>query len=264
MKKYFYVMQPTAIVLHKRSSDGNILTRTLFLNKITENIFAEVSDLLNNDKCKKAWKALKNAFKNEIDLGQYSLDFESSKIFDKSTGQYLNDKLSKTVIDYLKGFSALYDAKADLKIESLVNFLQKLHESDSYHILEELLDFIQYNDIEISADGNVICYKVVDKNYKDIYTHTIDNNVGQVVKMNRNQVSDDRNKSCSFGLHVASLQYLKSSGYGCDSPNNHLMKLSVHPKDFVSVPYDYDGAKARVCEYTVIEEVDMDLIETAF
>ena len=264
MKKYFYVKQPSAIALHKRSSDGNILTRTLFLNRITENIFAEVGDLLDNDKCKKAWKALKNAFKNEVDLDQYSLNFESGKILDKLTGQYLNDKLSKTVIDYLKGISALYDAKADLKIGSLINFLQKLQESNSYHILEELLDFIQYNDIEIADDGNVICYKVVDENYKDIYTHTIDNSVGQVVKMNRNRVSDDRNKSCSFGLHVASLQYLKSSCYGCDSPNNHLMKLSVHPKDFVSVPYDYNGAKARVCEYTVIEEIDMNLIETAF
>lgn len=264
MKKYFYVKQPDVIVLHKRSSDGNILTRTLFLNRITENIFVEVGDLLDNDKCKKAWKTLKNAFKNEVDLEQYSLNFESGKILDKLTGQYLNDKLSKTVIDYLKGFSALYDAKADLKIGSLINFLQKLQESNSYHVLGELLDFIQYNDIEISADGNVICYKVVDKDYKDIYTHTIDNSVGQVVKMNRNKVSDDRNESCSFGLHVASLQYLKSSGYGCDSPNNHLMKLSVHPKDFVSVPYDYNGAKARVCEYTVIEEVDMNLIETAF
>ena len=264
MKKYFYVKQPSAIVLHKRSSDGNILTRTLFLNRITENIFVEVGDLLDKDKCKKAWKALKNAFKNEVDLDQYSLNFESGKILDKLTGQYLNDKLSKTVIDYLKGISALYDAKADLKIGSLINFLQKLQESNSYHVLEELLDFIQYNDIEISADGNVICYKVVDKDYKDIYTHTIDNSVGQVVKMNRNKVSDDRNESCSFGLHVASLQYLKSSGYGCDSPNNHLMKLSVHPKDFVSVPYDYNGAKARVCEYIVIEEVDMNLIETAF
>ena len=42
------------------------------------------------------------------------------------------------------------------------------------------------------------------------------------------------------------------------------MKLSVHPKDFVSVPYDYDGAKARVCRYEVVEEVDMSLIKTAF
>lgn len=264
MKKYFYVKQPTAIIVHKRV-DGNILTRTLFKNRITEKVYEDVEQLLESDKCKKAWKHLKNAFENEVELNdQYSLNFKEFGVFDKLNGQYLNDKLSKTVIEYLKGISSLYDAKSDLKIDAVVNFLKKLHESDSYHIIEELLDFVRYNDIEISADGNIICYKVVDQNYKDIHTHSINNSVGKVVVMNRNKVSDDRNESCSYGLHVASLRYLKSSGYGCGSPNNHLMKLCVNPKDFVSVPYDYDGAKARVCRYEVVEEVDMSLIETAF
>ena len=36
--------------------------------------------------------------------------------------------------------------------------------------------------------------------------------------------------------------------------------IKIHPADFVSVPYDYDGAKARVCKYEVIEEVDLSLI----
>ena len=75
----------------------------------------------------------------------------------------------------------------------------------------------------------------------------------------RNQVSDNRNESCSFGLHAASLTYLNKSRYGYSS-DARLMKLKIDPVNFVSVPHDYDGAKARVCEYIVIEEVDLSLI----
>ena len=81
MKKYFYVKQPTAIIVHKRV-DGNILTRTLFKNRITEKVYEDVEQLLELDKCKKAWQHLKNAFKNEVELNdQYSLNFKEFKVF---------------------------------------------------------------------------------------------------------------------------------------------------------------------------------------
>lgn len=115
--------------------------------------------------------------------------------------------------------------------------------------------------IEISETGDVICYKVVDPEYKDIYTHTISNKVGEIVEMDRKLISDDRTQTCSYGLHAASLKYLRESGYGC-SEKNHLMKIIVNPADFVSVPIDYDGAKARVCRYEVVDEIDINQILT--
>ena len=57
------------------------------------------------------------------------------------------------------------------------------------------------------------------------------------------------------------MKYLCESGYGC-SKANHLMKIVVNPADFVSVPIDYDGAKARVCRYKVIDEIDIKQILT--
>ena len=134
--------------------------------------------------------------------------------------------------------------------------------SNRYHIVNELYDFIMYNDVEIDSEGNVICYKIVRSDFKDIYTGKIDNSVGKTVQMEQSKISDDRNESCSFGLHAASLQYLKESRYGSTHyESGHLLKIAVAPQDFVSVPYDYNGSKARVCAYKVIEEVNMDLIK---
>lgn len=36
--------------------------------------------------------------------------------------------------------------------------------------------------------------------------------------------------------------------------------VKVHPKDVVSVPYDYNGAKMRACRYEVLREVPDDEI----
>jgi hypothetical protein len=40
------------------------------------------------------------------------------------------------------------------------------------------------------------------------------------------------------------------------------MVVKVHPKDFVSVPRDYDCAKARVCRYEVIAEMPREKAST--
>lgn len=79
--------------------------------------------------------------------------------------------------------------------------------------------------------------------------------------MPRNQIDDDNNRICSQGLHAAFLRYLRDSGYGQGLGGNwRLVKLRINPRNFVSIPIDYDGSKARVCEYKVIEECSKDLL----
>lgn len=142
-------------------------------------------------------------------------------------------------------------------VDNLVRFASKLAMNPSFRAVNELYSFLKANDIEITDEGMVKCFKRVSDDYKDIYTNTFDNSPGKTVKMKRSLVNEDPNQTCSNGLHVCSKAYLPSY------PGARTVAVLVHPKDFVSVPVDYysigaDGAvqaKARVCEYTVLADV---------
>ena len=53
---------------------------------------------------------------------------------------------------------------------------------------------------------------MVRSDYKDVHSGTFDNSVGQVLEMPRNQVDEDKDRTCSAGLHFCSYDYLKFFG----------------------------------------------------
>ena len=67
--------------------------------------------------------------------------------------------------------------------------------------------------------------------------------------MPRNQVNDDKNQTCSEGLHFCSQEYLGSFG------GDRVMILKINPKDVVSIPSDYNRSKGRACRYEIIAEL---------
>lgn len=136
-----------------------------------------------------------------------------------------------------------------LPFEHFVKFFENILKNPSKDSIMDLYAFLENNDLPITDDGCFLAYKGVDYDYKDQYSHTFDNHVGCIVRMSRDQVNPDRNQVCSYGLHVCSRSYL--SGWSC----GHIMLVKVNPKDVVAVPIDYNNAKMRVCEYTVINEV---------
>lgn len=137
------------------------------------------------------------------------------------------------------------------QVVRLSKFLNNLMENPSYKSVQQLYPFLKHNDIVIDAKGYVECWKVVRKDYKDCHSGTFDNSVGKVVEMDRNQVEDDPNKLCSAGLHVCAKSYIPSF----ISSGNRVMKIRVHPRDFVSVPTDYKFTKCRICRYEVLADV---------
>ena len=137
-------------------------------------------------------------------------------------------------------------------LETLINFIDKLVDNPSRKVFDYLYDFLKYNDIEINEDGDIIAWKKVRHNYMDIHSNSMSNAPGTTVKMARIAVNDDPKVTCSHGLHVCAKGYL--SHFGCSS-DDRVVKVKVNPKDFVSIPNDYDGKKARVCEYVVLEDV---------
>lgn len=134
-------------------------------------------------------------------------------------------------------------------VEPLNKFFNKLAQAPAQHVWNEALLFITANNMSLFEDGDVLGYKKVRNDFRDMHSGRFDNSPGAVVSMPRHEVNDDRRISCSSGLHVAAFDY--AAGFG----NGRLMVVKVHPKDIVSVPYDYNDQKMRTCGYTVVAEM---------
>ena len=124
-------------------------------------------------------------------------------------------------------------------------------ENPSYSSREQLHGFIEKYLFSITPEGNFLAYRVVTHDWKDKHTRSIDNSVGTTVTMPRDEVDENPNRTCSAGLHVCGRSYVKSFKHG----NDRLTLVSVNPRDVVAIPTDYNDAKMRVCEYTVIGEI---------
>lgn len=140
--------------------------------------------------------------------------------------------------------------KEGFDIDPLVAFLHNLYENPSNNAINELYGFLEAGNLPITSDGHFLAYKKVNDNYTDCHTGKIDNSVGQVVEMPRNEVDDNRENTCSHGLHFCSLDYLKHF-HGA-----RIVILKINPKDVVSIPSGYWNTKGRCCRYVVVGEVE--------
>ena len=137
-------------------------------------------------------------------------------------------------------------------IRPLTNFMKNLFSNPSKRAVDELYGFLEAGNMPITADGHFLAYKKVREDYKDVYSGTFDNSVGQVVSMVRNKVDENKDSTCSSGLHFCSFEYLKSFG------GSRIMILKINPADVVSIPSDHFQQKGRTCRYEVIGEVPVE------
>lgn len=138
-------------------------------------------------------------------------------------------------------------------VDPLCNFITNLKDNPSKRAVDELYGFLEQNSLPITPDGHFLAYKKVKNDYTDIHSGTFDNSVGQVCEMPRNEVNEDKDQTCSTGLHFCSLEYLPHFGWG---DGNRVMILKINPRDVVSIPSDYNNAKGRTCRYVVVDEHD--------
>lgn len=139
-------------------------------------------------------------------------------------------------------------------IAPLATFLENLMDNPSHRAINELYNFLEASDLPITEDGCFLAYKRIDENFKDMYTHSIDNSPGALVEMRRNSVDEDKNRTCSEGLHFCSRSYLPHYGsYG----ESKVVMIKINPRDVVAIPTDYNNAKGRCCAYVVVKELEI-------
>ena len=196
------------------------------------------------------WDAVKDAIEPKkvvLNYGKGNVSIQGETLYWK--GRELNTGLAVKMIDMLKeGFP----------IEPMVNFMENLYQNPSHRAVTELYGFLEKGNLPITPDGHFLAYKKVRGDYKDVYSGTMDNSVGQIVEMERNQVDDDQNRTCSTGLHFCSEYYLNHFG------GERTMILKINPRDVVSIPSDYNATKGRACRYEVVGEIDQDKADQAF
>lgn len=134
----------------------------------------------------------------------------------------------------------------------LFQFLEKVRQNPSNTAQTELLLFCVANNFMIDTHGDIIAYKSVRDNFSDVHSGTVWNIVGTRVQMPRHKVDDNRDNTCSHGLHFASYEYAST---WAGQSGNRLMVLAVNPKHVVSIPVDYNNQKGRCEEYTVLAEM---------
>ena len=139
-----------------------------------------------------------------------------------------------------------------LPFQPLLKFAENLQKNPSFRAVNELFTFLEKNDHPLTENGNFIAYKRVRSTFKDIHSNTMDNSVGNVMEVPRNQVDEDSSRTCSHGLHVANWTYAHTQFASHDPSSDIMLEVEVNPADVVAIPVDYNNAKMRVCRYKVL------------
>jgi heme-degrading monooxygenase HmoA len=145
-------------------------------------------------------------------------------------------------------------------INPLKNFICRLMQNPSARARDEFARFADYKELPFDEDGFIYAYKGLDADLWSISGNTetrvlkgkvrgghIWNGIGEEIEVAREDVDDDCNRHCSYGLHAGSFEY--ATGFG-----TRTVLVKFDPKDVVSVPTDCDGQKVRVCKYIVVSE----------
>ncbi len=190
------------------------------------------------------WETVKDVIEPKkvmLEYGAGNVSVQGEKLFWK--GREMHNALTKRMIQMLQdGFP----------IEPMVNFMENLMTNPSKRAVDELFGFLEKNELPITPDGHFLAYKRVREDYKDCHTGTMDNSVGVVVEMERNEVDDNKDRTCSSGLHFCSQEYLNHFG------GARTVIVKINPRDVVSIPSDYNDSKGRACRYEVIGELGVD------
>jgi len=162
-------------------------------------------------------------------------------------------------------------------IRPMAAFMENLMQNPSKRAIDELYDFLEVGQLPITPDGHFLAYKKVRSDFYDVYSGTVLNAPAHLmtqeqlnmlptvsdhddrvvvsvnaaglteITMERSLVDDDKDRTCSSGLHFCSQDYLRLFR------GDQIVILKINPADVVSIPSDYNNTKGRTCRYQVLD-----------
>ena len=225
-----FLIQGNNIVVVIGNKSHTVSKTHITYNKVLEAIKAQDWDLV---------KDIIEPKKVVLSYGKGNVTIDGEQLFWK--GKELHNSMATRMIAMLQeGFT----------IEPMVNFMENLMTNPSKRSVDELYGFLEKSQLPITPDGHFLAYKKVRDNYFDVHSGTMDNSVGKIVEMERNEVDGNKDRTCSAGLHFCALGYLGHFG------GAKIMIVKINPRDVVSIPSDYNDTKGRACRYEVIGELN--------
>lgn len=183
-------------------------------------------------------------------------------------GKPVHNSLSRRIVEF---------KEAGLPFLPLLRFMEKLYSNPSSRAVNELFDFLQHRNLPITDDGNFQAYKKVRGDYYSVTSGSLKliqgnvnaenrvfNGVGETIECRRNEVDDNRDHECSYGLHIGTLGYAGPQGHFKNRATGEFKTVivEINPTDVIAVPKDFSSQKARVCKYIVVQDYVEPLSDT--
>ncbi len=194
-----------------------------------------------------------------LDVGKSIENFTSGRIAVTNRvltydGRQLNTSLTRKILQFMQ------EGKDEM-IAPLVSFLDRVMQNPSHRAVNGLYDWVSRSGMPITSEGYILAWKIVDADFMDYYSGTLDHTPGNVVQQPRNMCDEDPNATCSAGIHFCSFDYLPKYQNNAD---RCVLLVQIDPANVVAIPEEYGIAKGRCCELTVIRQVPEDKIEHFF
>ena len=225
-------------------ADGNM---NLIVDKKSHSIptthpnYAKIKDCLKSQD--------EETLKTLVDIPKHIAQVSSGNVEIRNGVLYYKGKESHSYV--ANKILAFYNE--GLPMDNLIKFLDRLMENPSKHAVEELYSFLELRGIPITPNGTFLGYKRVTSDFMDCYSRTISYKVGTTVEIPRNEVDDNWRLSCSSGVHVGGLSYVR--GFH-NTPDNPIIIVEVDPKDVVAVSTSEE--KLRTCKLKVVNVLETD------
>lgn len=171
---------------------------------------------------------------------------------------------NQLVPEYL-ALRILEHIKNQVTVSPLFAFAEKLMANPNLGVRNDLYKWLEKGSMPIYEDGDFMAYKLVKEDYTPIHTggkYGQSQKVGEIVTQPRETCDENRDVTCSSGLHFCSYDYLPNFGLGYG--NRKVIVLKINPTDVVAIPSDYNDTKGRTCRFEVVDEIDPAVIHETF
>ena len=226
-----------------------ILNGKQFTYTNSQSYFDELKKLLSKPEDEIDWDEVINI----INAEKHLINYTGKNIF-VCNGRFYYRNQEGTTIELAENaiINRILDMQSNRKpFDNMLKFLDNLAANPDIVAISELYLFLSDCDLPITDDGYFLAYKKIKKDYTDCFTGKICNKVGSLVTMLRENVDNDRTKTCSNGLHFCAKGYLPHFS----SSDDIVVVVKINPADVVSIPADYNNMKGRCCKYYVVAEL---------